>query len=137
MKHFVCAKNKIKHHIPLILLFVAAAAFYLTFGCPIRWLFGVCCPSCGMSRAVEAVLRLDFLLALQMHPLVFILPIAGVVYLLRKKIPQKVLVILCVAALILMLVTYIYRMANGSEVVYADFERGVIYKMLQNFTVEG
>lgn len=137
MKHFVYAKNKIKHHIPLILLFIAVAVFYLTFGCPIRWLFGVSCPSCGMSRAIEAALRLDFSLALQMHPLVFLLPVAGLVYLLRKRIPRKVLVILCVAALIIMLATYIYRMANGSEIVYADFERGVIHKMLQNFTVEG
>ncbi|MBE6771636.1 MAG: DUF2752 domain-containing protein [Ruminococcaceae bacterium] len=137
MKHFVCAKNKVKHYIPLILLLCAVAAFYLTFGCPLRWLFGICCPSCGMSRAVEALLRFDFLLAFQMHPLVFILPFAVIIYMFRKKLPRKVIVFLSIAALILMLAVYFYRLANGSDIVYADFERGVLYKMLQNFTVEG
>ena len=82
-------------------------------------------------------MRADFLFALQMHPLVFMLPAAVPVYLLRKRLPRKVLIVLCVVALLIMFVTYIYRLSSGSEIVYADFERGGLYKMLQNFTVEG
>lgn len=137
MKHFVITKDKIKQNIPHILLFFAIAVFYLLTGCPSRVWFGVACPGCGMSRAVEAALRLDFSLAFQMHPLVFLLPVAAVIYLIRKKIPKKLLVFLGISALLLMLVTYIYRLSIGSDIVYIDFERGAIYKMLQNFISEG
>lgn len=136
MKHFVITKNKIKQNIPYILLFFGIAAFYLLTGCPSRVLFGVACPGCGMSRAVEAVLRLDFQLALEYHPLVFLLPVAAVIYLLRKKIPKKLLVFLGITALLLMLAVYIYRLSAGSDIVYIDFEKGAIYKMLQNFIWE-
>ena len=86
-----------------------------------------------MSRAVEALLRLDFSLAVQMHPLVFLLPTAVLIYFLRKKIPHKVMIILCAVALSLMLAVYFYRMSVGSEIVYADFENSIIYKCLQKF----
>lgn len=137
MKHFVVTKDKIKQNIPHILLFLGIAAFYLLVGCPSRVLFGFACPGCGMSRAAAAVLRLDFSLALESHPLVFLLPFAAAVYLFRRKIPQKLLVFLGIAALLLMLAVYIYRLKSGSEIVYIDFERGEIYKMLQNLLSEG
>lgn len=137
MKHFVVTKDKIKQNIPHLLLFLGIVTFYLLVGCPSRVLFGFACPGCGMSRAVRAALQLDFLLALESHPLVFLLPVAAVVYLLRKKIPRKLLVFFGVAALLLMFAVYIYRLKSGNDIVYIDFEKGAVYKMLQNLFLEG
>lgn len=105
------------------------AVFYLTLGCPVRLMTGVACPGCGMTRALLALLKLDLALAYEMHPLVFLLPAATAVYLLRKRIPQKAMTALCVLALVLLTAVYIVRMNGQSDVVYADFESGLIYKI--------
>ena len=62
----------------LVLLILGALAYAsaLLFGwnCPIKYLIGVPCPGCGLSRALAALLRLDFRTALRFHPMVFVLP---------------------------------------------------------------
>ena len=131
MKHSV--KHKIRHNYKLILLFFLIAVFYLSFGCPSRLLFGLSCPGCGMSRAVESLLKLDIASAFQMHPLVFALPVAVVVYFLRKRIPKRTMLALCVLALSSLLIVYIVRMSQQGNVVYADFESGLIYKLFHRF----
>lgn len=120
---------KIRQNLHIILPFTLIAAFYLTFGCPIRFFTGISCPGCGMSRAVLALLRLDIGLATEMHPLVFLLPVAAAVYLLRRRIPKKAMTALCISALVLLTAAYIVRLNGQSNVVYADFESGLIYKM--------
>lgn len=127
MKHII--SDKIRHNYKSIVLFGAIAVFYLSFGCPIRLLSGISCPSCGFSRAVTAILRLDFSLAFEMHPLVFLLPVAVIVYFLRKRISKKAMAVLCICALVLLLMTYFIRMSTPNSVVYADFESGLLYKM--------
>lgn len=105
------------------------AVFYLSFGCPVRLLTGVACPGCGMTRAVLALLRLDIGLAIEMHPLVFLLPVAAAVYLLRRRIPKKAMTALCISALVLLTAVYFVRLNGQSDIVYADFESGLIYKI--------
>lgn len=75
---------------------------------------------------------MDFSLAFESHPLVFLLPVAAVVYFIRKKIPKKLLIFMGVSALVLMLAVFVYRLCTGSDIVYFDFEKGLIYKILNN-----
>ena len=60
----------------LLLLGALAYASALLFGwnCPVKYLTGVPCPGCGLSRALAALLRLDFRAALRLHPMIFVLP---------------------------------------------------------------
>ena len=54
----------------------AAAAVYLSgAGCVFRRFFGIICPGCGMTRAVQALLSLDIKGAFMYHPMVFSLPL--------------------------------------------------------------
>ncbi len=132
MKHFL--KKTYENNRNLILPLIGIAPFYLIFGCPIRFIAGLCCPGCGMSRALWYLLCLDFEAAYHMHPLVFLLPVAAVVILFRHKIPKKLLIFLGLTALALLAVVFIIRLTSGSEIVYWDFEKGAIYKLFHRIT---
>ena len=55
--------------LPAALVLALAGALTLLAGCPVRRLFGVSCPLCGMGRACLCALRLDFGAAFRFHPL--------------------------------------------------------------------
>lgn len=127
--------KKNKHKIlVLVAVCVPVAAFYLTLGCPLRFFTGICCPGCGMSRALWYILKLDFPTAFNMHPLIFIMPVAVLIYIFREKIPKKLYTALIIAFFSLMAVTYILRLISGSDVVYIDPQRGFISKIIQLIT---
>lgn len=44
-------------------------------GCPIRWITGVPCPGCGLSRAYLALLGCDIGQAFAFHPLFWAVPL--------------------------------------------------------------
>lgn len=132
MKYLTFDKLKIKKIILYLLIFAVLILFYKSVGCPFRVFLGISCPGCGMSRALEAVLKLDFSLAFQMHPLIFFMPAALAVFLLRKKIPPKVYEGLLIAAAVVMFTVYFIRLFSDSEIVYIDFKKGLIYDFLKN-----
>ena len=118
-------KHKKGIHVLLLLLAVAAGYSVLTrfgIGCISRDLFGICCPSCGMTRACAAALRGDFASAFYYHPLwVTVLPVAGLlIYFWFKKDMRGttwVLVPLCV----LLFAVYFLRLFFGDgEIVYIN-----------------
>ena len=50
-------------------------AFYLKLPCIWKYLFGVPCPGCGMTRAVFSAINGDFGASFSFHPMVFSLPL--------------------------------------------------------------
>ncbi len=73
----------------LVLLILGALAYVsaLLFGwnCPVKYLTGRPCPGCGLSRALAALLRLDFRAAFRFHPMVFVWPPVVLYALFGKK----------------------------------------------------
>lgn len=122
-------KSTVLTVVGLLVLAVFLVFWYGTFGCPIRFLTGICCPGCGMSRAVWHVLQLDFAGAFHYHPLVFLLPLILLGWLLRKRLPRRLLNILGIAVLAAFLLVYLYRLFSGSEVVYARPEESIFCKL--------
>ena len=109
---------------------VAAIAFlYLVFhmtgvGCPLKYITGISCPGCGMTRAWGAVLRLDFAAAFRFHPL-WILPIPGAAILFfRNRIPKKAFRTSLILIGVCFAVVYAVRMADPDNtiVVFAPGE---------------
>ena len=68
----------------VVLLYLVLEGFGIT--CPIKFLTGISCAGCGMSRAWIAVFHLDFARAFYFHPLFFTPPVILLVILLKKRI---------------------------------------------------
>lgn len=112
----------------------AIALFYLLIEslgvtCPIRFLTGISCAGCGMSRAWFALLHLDFSTAFAMHPL-FWLPVPAAVLLLdRKHIPERVRragLVLCAG---LMVTVYFVRLFSPNDVVVFAPREGLVWRL--------
>ena len=124
--------TKIKDNIFLILAAVPLYYIYRYIGCPFRYLFGFSCAGCGMTRALWAIGDGDFALAFEMSPAIYLLPVAAVIYFLRKRIPKKVMNMLCSVGLVIVMTMYFVRLFSDNEVVYIDFKTGLIYKIIQS-----
>ena len=64
-------KHLIKRHIVILLaicLFVLILNLF-EITCPIMYIFGIPCPTCGVSRAVISFIHLDFYGYMHYHPL--------------------------------------------------------------------
>ena len=119
-----------KYWLPVAVI-ILISPFYFTLGCPFRFFGGFSCFGCGMSRAAEALLHFDFLTALQMHPLIYIMPISVILFLLRKKLPEKLKNILLAVFCIAFVGVYFFRLFSGSEIVYIDLKSGFIYQCIE------
>ena len=64
-------KQAILFHIFLSVVLSAVLALYLSgrLACPLRRFAGIPCPLCGMSRSIFALLRGQFALSVQLHPM--------------------------------------------------------------------
>lgn len=94
-------------------LWVAAYPLFLELtgiGCPIRYVFGVQCPGCGMTRALLCALRLDFASAFAFHPAWFVPPAAAVLAaafgIAEKNRAQSVVLS---AAVLLLIAAHVWR----------------------------
>ena len=117
---------------------VAVAALYLIFhlagiGCPIRFLTGISCMGCGMTRAVASLAALRFSEAWYYHPLVYLLPACIVVFLLKRRIPRKIYRVLVFTMVVLFVTIYLTRMFDPTnEIVTFHPDQGFVYRTIKN-----
>ncbi|MDO4913953.1 MAG: DUF2752 domain-containing protein [Bifidobacteriaceae bacterium] len=124
-------KSALKALGPIALFYVVLQCFGVT--CPIKFLTGVSCPGCGMTRAWLSVFRLDFNAAWHYHPLFWSIPIILLVCYLRYKgrIPSKIYNILLCVAMIMFLSVYLLRLFSGnSDIVVFQPQNGAILRFL-------
>lgn len=113
----------------IVLLYVVTEALGVT--CPIRFLTGVSCAGCGMSRAWLAVLRLDLVQAFRFHPL-FWLPAPGALLLLgRRRLPERVFRAGMAVCGALFIVVYLIRLFLPGDVVVFAPEEGLLWRLVQ------
>ena len=118
---------------------IAIAALLLIYGaaqvtgigvCPLRTVFGLSCPGCGMSRAWWELLSGDLPGALRYHPL-FWLPVPALLLLLfRDRIPPRIFTGSMIFLLLLLLAVYGIRMADpADQVVRFRPESGMFFRI--------
>lgn len=122
---------------------IAIAAILLIYGaaqisgigvCPLRTLFGLSCPGCGMSRAWWELLSGDLPGALRYHPL-FWLPVPALLLLLfRDRVPPRIFTGSMSLMLLLLLAVYGVRMADpADEVVRFSPGSGMFFRIFHTF----
>lgn len=97
----------IRHAIyALILAVYAAAMHFFEIHCPIAYIFGVPCPTCGMTRAMISLIRLDFAAYISYHPLALPMTLA-IWFLIHLKLFKKKTLI-TVASLSVVVLNFLY-----------------------------
>ncbi len=97
----------------LVLIFFAK--FYR---CPIRLIFNIPCPGCGLTRAFLSALKLDFAASFRYHPLFF--PLAAIILysahrnLLKKRLSGKTETAIFFVTAFLFVAVYVIRLATGA-----------------------
>ena len=126
--------KKLKEALPAI---CAVALIYLILylagiGCPIKFLTGISCMGCGMTRAYLSLLRLDFAGAFRYHPLFPIPVIAAILFLFRSRISQKIVKLLLFTTIVLFSIIYLLRILDPSDtVVVFEPANGAIARWIQ------
>lgn len=124
----------------LVIGIIAVIALYMiieSFGitCPIKYVTGISCAGCGMSRAYLSLIRLDISGAFAYHPLFILPPLVVVVYFLKRRIPAvlyKAFMVFVVAAFLLV---YLYRIIflNDGIVVFEP-QNNIVFRVIRYFT---
>jgi len=98
--------------------------------CPIKYVTGISCAGCGMTRACLALLRGNIHNAAYYHPLVFIMPAVLVLYLYRGRLNVHLKHGIVIAAVVMFLAVYIWRMADpANTIVVFNPEDGLIFRL--------
>lgn len=107
--------------------------FLLGITCPIKFLTGVSCAGCGMTRAWLSLLRLDVRSAFIYHPLFWAPPVAVWVLLCRNKMSKTWLRLILFTMAVLFVIVYLYRMISGSAIVVFEPENNIVFKAAHIF----
>ena len=116
----------------IVLIYIV---FYIVgVGCPIKFLTGISCAGCGMTRAFIALLHLDVASAFHYHPLFPLVPVAGAIVLFRKRIPDNFYRISLFTITGVFLIIYLLRLFDAADnVVVFDPKSGFIYRLFDMF----
>lgn len=106
----------------------------LFYDCPFRFFLGIPCMGCGMTRAMLACLRLDFVSAFYYHPLFGVVIAIGVFWVLDRmqiyRMESKKRNILLMVVCVLFVLVYLIRLVGHSPIVQVDIRKGLIYRLL-------
>lgn len=104
-------KDTISAIAAIVIFYLVLQLFGIT--CPIKFITGVSCPGCGMTRAWFSLLRFDISKAFYYHPLFFIPPFALIILMVKRKIKPSIYKALLYSIFIVFILTYIYRLIFG------------------------
>ena len=106
-------KEKVKKHSNKIIGGIIACVLtviYAIYGCPIKYITGISCAGCGMTRALWAAGRMHFVEAYHYHPLWPLVIIWIPIWFFRKKINKTLFKILVGITVLAFILVYLYRM---------------------------
>lgn len=123
-KELICAVTAV------VVLYTAMESIGIT--CPIKFITGISCAGCGMSRAWLAFLQLDIAKAFEYHPLFFLPPIAVIVLLRKSKINIKIYKIIIFTIILMFAIVYICRLIwSGDDVVVFEPQNNILFRIIR------
>lgn len=133
-------KSKNKKEFLNIVSAVAAVVFVygmfgiLGIGCPIKFVTGISCMGCGMTRAWLSVLRLDLKSAFYYHPAFWLPPPVLLLLYIKNKKNIKYYKFFMFTAITIFVIIYIVRLiwSDGDIVVFQP-ENNILSRTIQKF----
>lgn len=99
-------------------LFVAVVILLqvLSIGCPIKFITGMSCPGCGLTRAWESALLLNFDDAARFHPLFWVVPFVFLMLAVSKNMKRRMAWDIALGAIAFCFVAlWVIRLGNTSD----------------------
>ena len=93
-----------------VIAVVAVVLYVAGIGCPIKFLTGISCPGCGMTRAWLSFLSLRPDLAFAYHPLFWMAPLVVALAYFKQKMDARLFQTLVIIALVSILTVWIARL---------------------------
>ena len=123
-KELICAATAV------VVLYTAMESIGIT--CPIKFITGISCAGCGMSRAWIALMHFNIHEAFMYHPLFFLPPVVVIVMLLKSKINIKIYKIIIFTIIIMFAIVYICRLIwSGDDVVVFEPENNILFRIIR------
>ena len=114
----------------VVVLYVILESFGVT--CPIKYITGISCAGCGMSRAWIALMHFNIHEAFMYHPLFFLPPVVVIVMLLKSKINIKIYKIIIFTIIIMFAIVYMCRLIwSGDDVVVFEPENNILFRIIR------
>lgn len=118
----------------VVVLYVILESFGVT--CPIKYITGISCAGCGMSRAWIALLHFNIHEAFMYHPLFFLPPVVVIVMLLKSKINIKFYKILMFTMAGAFVIVYLYRMFIGTgDIVVFEPQNNILFRIIRKLNL--
>ncbi len=128
------SKKNIFNMVPAVLAVVILyIIFFITgIGCPIKFITGISCAGCGMTRAYLSLLHLDFREAFHYHPLFWLPPVFLVILYKKNRIKPSIYKILIYTIVVFFCIVYVYRLiSNDDTVVVFRPQDNIVFRVIR------
>lgn len=106
----------------------------LGIGCPIKFVTGISCIGCGMTRAWLSVLHFNFKDAFYYHPAFWIPPFILILLCLKNKKSEKYYKIFMFTSIAIFVIIYFVRLIwPYNDIVVFQPENNILSKIIQKF----
>lgn len=100
--------------------------------CPIKYISGISCAGCGMTRAWLSLLHLDFSAAFTYHPLFMLGPIVALLLIFNSYIPRKPRILIWSFLVSAFIIVYLLRLfVFSNNIVVANPADSIILKLFR------
>jgi hypothetical protein len=118
----------------VVVLYVILKRFGVT--CPIKYITGISCAGCGMSRAWVSLLHFNIHDAFMYHPLFFLPPVVVIVMLFKSKINIKFYKIFMFTMAGAFVIVYLYRMFIGTgDIVVFEPQNNILFRIIRKLNL--
>ena len=128
------SKKNIFNMVPAVLAVVILyIIFFVTgIGCPIKFITGISCAGCGMTRAYLSLLHLDFREAFHYHPLFWLPPVFLVILYKKNRMKPSIYKILIYTIVVFFCIVYVYRLiSNDDTVVVFRPQDNIVFRVIR------
>ena len=118
----------------VVVLYVILESFGVT--CPTKYITGISCAGCGMSRAWISLLHFNIHDAFMYHPLFFLPPVVVIVMLFKSKINIKFYKIFMFTMAGAFVIVYLYRMFIGTgDIVVFEPQNNILFRIIRKLNL--